>query len=128
MFFSDIVEFTSITDDLEPEEITGLLNHYLTEMAKIALEHGATIDKYVGDAMLVFFGDPETRGVRQDAQACVRMAIAMQRRMRELQRRVAGRGARKAVPSCVSASTPVTAPWAISAAPTGWTTRSSATR
>ena len=54
-------------------------------MSKIALEHGATIDKYVGDAILAFFGDPDTRGVRQDALACVRMAIAMQRRMQELQ-------------------------------------------
>jgi adenylate cyclase len=86
VFFSDIVEFTSITENLEPEEITGLLNHYLTEMSKIALEHGATIDKYIGDAMLLFFGDPETRGARQDAEACIRMAVAMQRRMRELQR------------------------------------------
>ena len=85
IFFSDIVDFTATTDDLESEELTGLLNRYLTEMSKIALEHGATIDKYVGDAFLAFFGDPETRGVRQDAIACVEMAIAMQRRMRELQ-------------------------------------------
>ncbi|MGE3291434.1 MAG: adenylate/guanylate cyclase domain-containing protein [Geminicoccaceae bacterium] len=84
IFFSDIVEFTSTTDELESEELTSLLNRYLTEMAKIALEHGATIDKYVGDAILAFFGDPDTRGVRQDALACVRMAIAMQRRMAEL--------------------------------------------
>jgi adenylate cyclase len=86
VFFSDIVEFTSITENLEPEEITGLLNQYLNEMSKIALEHGATIDKYVGDAMLLFFGDPETKGAKQDAEACVRMAVAMQRRIRELQR------------------------------------------
>lgn len=85
VFFSDIVGFTATTDDLESEELTGLLNHYLTEMSKIALEHGATIDKYIGDAILVFFGDPETRGVKEDAMACVNMAIAMQRRMRELQ-------------------------------------------
>ena len=86
VFFSDIAEFTSITDRLEPEEITSLLNHYLTEMSKIALTFGATIDKYVGDAMLLFFGDPETKGAKQDAEACVRMAIAMQRRLRELGR------------------------------------------
>jgi adenylate cyclase len=86
VFFSDIAEFTSITDRLEPEEITSLLNRYLTEMSKIALTFGATIDKYVGDAMLLFFGDPETKGARQDAEACVRMAIAMQRRLRELER------------------------------------------
>jgi PAS domain S-box-containing protein len=85
IFFSDIADFTQTTDSLESEELTGLLNHYLTEMSKIALEHGATIDKYIGDAILAFFGDPESRGAREDALACVRMAIAMQRRMRELQ-------------------------------------------
>jgi len=85
VFFSDITDFTATTDDLESEELTGLLNRYLTEMAKIALVHGATIDKYIGDAILAFFGDPETKGVKEDAQACVNMAIAMQRRMRELQ-------------------------------------------
>ncbi len=84
IFFADIVDFTATTDELESEELTSLLNRYLTEMAKIALEHGATIDKYVGDAILAFFGDPDTRGVRQDALACVRMAIAMQRRMEQL--------------------------------------------
>jgi len=85
VFFSDIADFTATTDDLESEELTSLLNRYLTEMSKIALMHGATIDKYIGDAILVFFGDPETKGVKEDALACVDMAIAMQRRMRELQ-------------------------------------------
>jgi class 3 adenylate cyclase len=54
-------------------------------MSRIALDYGATIDKFIGDAMLMFFGDPETRGVEEDAKAGVRMAIAMQRRMRDLQ-------------------------------------------
>jgi adenylate cyclase len=85
VFFSDIADFTATTDDLESEELTGLLNHYLTEMSKIALEHGATIDKYVGDAVMAFFGDPETRGVKEDAVACVNMAVAMQKRIRQLQ-------------------------------------------
>jgi adenylate cyclase len=85
VFFSDIADFTATTDDLQSEELTGLLNHYLTEMSKIALEYGATVDKYIGDAFLAFFGDPETKGVKEDAIACVNMAIAMQRRMQELQ-------------------------------------------
>ena len=85
VFFSDIADFTGTTDSLESEELTNLLNRYLTEMSKIALDHGATIDKYVGDSIIAFFGDPETRGVKTDAGACVAMAIAMQRRMRELQ-------------------------------------------
>jgi class 3 adenylate cyclase len=85
IFFSDIADFTETTNRLESEELTGLLNDYLTDMAKIALDHGATIDKYIGDAVLAFFGDPESRGVRKDALAAVMMAIAMQRHMRELQ-------------------------------------------
>jgi PAS domain-containing protein len=85
VFFSDIVAFTETTNNLESEELTDILNRYLTEMSAIALQYGATIDKYIGDAMLLFFGDPETRGVKEDAKACVLMAIAMQRRMRELE-------------------------------------------
>jgi PAS domain S-box-containing protein len=82
--FSDLVGFTEITDKMESEDLTQLLNHYLTEMSKIALQHGATIDKYVGDAIVMFFGDPTSLGVRNDALACVQMAIAMQKRVSEL--------------------------------------------
>jgi adenylate cyclase len=69
---------------MESEDLTQLLNHYLTEMSKIALQYGATIDKYVGDAIVMFFGDPTTLGVKEDALACVQMAIAMQKRVAEL--------------------------------------------
>ena len=85
MFFSDIASFTETTERLQPEDLSQLLNHYLTEMSEIALAHGATIDKYVGDAILIFFGDPETRGVKEDAVACVKMALAMRKRIAELQ-------------------------------------------
>jgi len=85
VFFSDIANFTETTDSLESEELTNLLNQYLTEMSKIAISHGATIDKYLGDGIMGFFGDPASRGSKGDAIACVKMAIAMQRRMRELQ-------------------------------------------
>jgi class 3 adenylate cyclase len=79
------VGFTATTERLEPEDLTRLLNQYLTEMSTIAQAHGGTVDKFMGDAILVFFGDPETRGVKEDALACVRMAIDMRGRMRELQ-------------------------------------------
>ncbi|MEK1855185.1 MAG: Cache 3/Cache 2 fusion domain-containing protein [Phyllobacterium sp.] len=85
VYFSDIAGFTEMTDRLESEDLTRLLNHYLTEMSQIALSYGATIDKYVGDAIVIFFGDPETRGVQEDALTCVGMAIAMRTRMHELQ-------------------------------------------
>lgn len=84
VFFSDIVNFTSITERMQPEELTGLLNEYLTEMSAIAESHGGTINKFVGDAILVFFGDPESRGVVEDAKACLVMALDMQRRLAEL--------------------------------------------
>ena len=53
-------------------------------MTKIALEHGATIDKYIGDAVMLFFGDPTSKGEREDARACVEMSLKMQERMEYL--------------------------------------------
>ena len=85
VFFSDLAGFTETTERLESEDLTRLLNHYLTEMSQIAFAHGGTIDKFVGDAILIFFGDPETRGIKEDAVACVKMAIAMRKRMKELE-------------------------------------------
>jgi adenylate cyclase len=85
IFFSDIKDFTETTEDLQPEDLTYLLNKYFTEMSKIAMEYGGTIDKYIGDAMVIFFGDPETRGIKEDAIQCVKMAVAMQRRLKDLQ-------------------------------------------
>jgi class 3 adenylate cyclase len=84
LFFSDIKDFTATTADLQPEDLTYLLNKYFTEMSKIAIEYGGTIDKFIGDAMVIFFGDPESRGVQEDAIQCVRMAMAMQRRLADL--------------------------------------------
>ncbi|CAN5429315.1 adenylate/guanylate cyclase domain-containing protein [soil metagenome] len=84
IFFSDIQNFTATTERLQPELITQLLNEYFTEMSMIAHDYGGTIDKFIGDAMLIFFGDPETNGDRQDAKACLQMAWRMQRRLAEL--------------------------------------------
>jgi class 3 adenylate cyclase len=86
IFFSDIAGFTDISDGIEPERLAFFINTYLSEMSKIAIEHGGTIDKFIGDAILVFFGDPETEGDRNDALRCARMALRMQARMRELDR------------------------------------------
>jgi class 3 adenylate cyclase len=84
VFFSDIKDFTTTSESLQPEALTEYLNEYFSEMTQIAIEHGATIDKYIGDAMMVFFGDPESHGVREDARACVEMALKMQERMKVL--------------------------------------------
>jgi adenylate cyclase len=92
VLFSDIKDFTSTTEDLQPEDLAQHLNQYLTAMSRIALAHGATIDKFIGDSIMIFFGDPESRGVKEDAQACVAMAIEMQRYARRLQAEMADKG------------------------------------
>ncbi|WP_322516537.1 adenylate/guanylate cyclase domain-containing protein [Rhodopseudomonas palustris] len=95
IFLSDIADFTATTDKLESEDLTAMLNRYLAEMAQIALKHGATIDKYVGDAVLAFFGDPESRGVKDDAVACVMMAIEMQTKLKQLETEWLAAGAQR---------------------------------
>ena len=87
VFFSDIKNFTAISEDLQPEDLTKYLNEYFSEMTSIALNCGATIDKYIGDAMMVFFGDPESRGEREDARSCVEMALQMQDKMKVLHKK-----------------------------------------
>jgi len=84
VFFSDIVGFTSISDELESEEITSLINFYLNEMSIIALKYGGTIDKFIGDSIMIFFGDPTSKGVEEDARLCVDMAVEMLGKMDEL--------------------------------------------
>jgi class 3 adenylate cyclase len=92
IFFSDIKDFTATTERLQPELITQLLNEYFTEMSNIALAHGGTVDKFIGDAILIFFGDPETKGEAEDAKACLRMAADMQRKLAELNVKWRGAG------------------------------------
>jgi adenylate cyclase len=87
VFFSDMEGFTKLAEELDPEQLTSLLNTYLTEMSEIAFRFGGTVDKVIGDSIMVFFGDPESRGVRSDAISCVSMALAMQGAMKELQSR-----------------------------------------
>lgn len=84
IFFSDIVGFTELSDRIESEELTTMLNTYLDAMTKIALRHGGTIDKYIGDAIMVFFGDPETKGIKYDAINCAKMAIDMRETIHSL--------------------------------------------
>jgi class 3 adenylate cyclase len=86
IFLSDIVQFTDLSDTLEPERLATIINSYLSEMASIALDCGGTIDKFIGDAVLVFFGDPESEGETEDALKCVEMAIRMRARVAELQK------------------------------------------
>lgn len=85
IFFSDIKDFSELAEEIEAEALNELLNHYLTEMSKIVTQHGGTIDKFMGDAIMVLFGDSNSQGVKADCLRCVSMAIAMKKKMRSLQ-------------------------------------------
>ena len=87
VFFSDIVGFTALSEQMEAESLTDVLNTYLTEMSKVALKHGGTIDKFIGDSVMVFFGDPKSSGTKRDALACSAMAIDMRRHMQVLRKK-----------------------------------------
>jgi class 3 adenylate cyclase len=87
VFFSDIKGFTTITEKLEPEILTELITYYLTEMTNIAIKYGGTVDKYIGDAIMIFFGDPKTEGIKKDAVSCVAMALKMKRKLKSIRRK-----------------------------------------
>jgi class 3 adenylate cyclase len=82
VLFSDIRGFSDLTDSLEPEEITLLLNTYLSEMTGLIHEYEGTLDKIMGDGIMVFFGDPIS--IPDHAQRAVFLAIEMQRKVDEL--------------------------------------------
>ena len=92
LFFSDIKDFTSITDTMEPEGMANVLNEYLSEMNTIINEYKGTLAQVIGDGLYVFFGAPESRNDRDHALSCVKMAIDMQRKMNVLNKRWFDRG------------------------------------
>jgi len=81
-FFSDVQDFTSISEKLTPAELVELLNEFLTEMTDIILAHEGTVDKFEGDAIIAFFGAPNPL-VNQAEVAC-NSCIEMQKRLAQL--------------------------------------------
>lgn len=82
--FADIRGFTGLSERMEPEELIDLLNGYFGAQTEIAFRHGGTLDKYYGDGMMVFFGDPIP--YNDHAERAVRMALEMRSRLPELQK------------------------------------------
>lgn len=87
LFVSNIVGFTETADRVEPEDLSRALNEYLSEMTRIAERHGGTLDKFVGDTVIVFFGAPDLMAPRDQALNAVRMALEMLDRTRLLRDR-----------------------------------------
>ena len=82
--FSDIEGFTTISEGLEPDRLTYLMNRYLGAMTDTILESGGTLDKYIGDAVMAFWGAPEPRA--DHALAACRVAVANQQLLAALRK------------------------------------------
>ena len=90
ILFSDIKSFTTHSSVMEPDEIQRLLNEYFDAMVEIVFKYEGTVDKFIGDGLMVFFGDPEPQ--EDHALRCVRAAIEMQEKVRELRKKWEARG------------------------------------
>jgi len=82
IFFSDLEGFTGISEGLEPEVLTALLNDYLTAMTDIIQEEGGTVDKYEGDAIIAFWNAPLLQP--DHARRCVSAAMCCQSRLSDM--------------------------------------------
>jgi adenylate cyclase len=90
VMFSDIRGFTAMAESMGPDAIAQLLSEYFTEMVEVIFEHGGTLDKFIGDAVMALWGSPIAHA--DDADRAVRAAIAMQRSIARLNERWASQG------------------------------------
>ncbi|MDR1470787.1 MAG: HAMP domain-containing protein [Spirochaetaceae bacterium] len=93
IFFSDIRSFTAISEKMEPDEVVGFLNDYMTRMVACVNKTGGVVDKFIGDAVMAVWGAPMSAGSPvADALACVKAALMMRAALREFN---VGRGGDK---------------------------------
>ena len=85
VLFTDVRGFTSISEEIEPEDLVELLNAFLTEMTQAVFDEGGTLDKYLGDGLMAFFGDPIPYD--DHADRAVRAALSMYERLARVQQR-----------------------------------------
>lgn len=90
VFFCDLLSFTSISEQLNPKQLNKLLNEYFTAMSEILFKHGATIDKYIGDAIMAFWNAPTTQ--EEHAQRSVEASLEMNVAIQELEKQFVSRG------------------------------------
>ena len=82
ILFSDIRSFTSMAEKMSPDNLCAFLNEYFTPMTEAIMKRRGTVDKFIGDGLLAFFGDPEDQ--TDHALRCVTAAQDMQRKVSKL--------------------------------------------
>lgn len=92
VLFTDLVGFTTISSRLEPADLFSLLNRYFEAIASAVIEQQGLVDKFIGDALMAEFGVPRSRGDASEALAAANAALAMQERLRELNRSLEQQG------------------------------------
>jgi adenylate cyclase len=90
VMFADLRGFTALSETMDPPDLAALINEFLSEMTEIVRRHGGTLDKYVGDAVMAFWGAPVPNPLH--ARHAVEAALAMQAAMPGLNRRFTARG------------------------------------
>ena len=93
VLFSDLSGFTKASAELGPQVISSFLNEYLTKMNDIIFEHGGTVDKFIGDAIMVMFGAPQDMPAEEQAKRAADCALAMQLEMETIVKDWASEGA-----------------------------------
>ncbi len=90
MFFSDIRNFTSMSEKVEPHQVVSMLNEYLSLMTDIIIKYKGVIDKYVGDEIMAVWGAPIKH--ENDPELCIRSALAQMQALEELNKQRVARG------------------------------------
>ncbi|MBK6637694.1 MAG: adenylate/guanylate cyclase domain-containing protein [Rhodocyclaceae bacterium] len=90
VLFSDVRGFTTISEALQPDQLAALMNEYLGAMTEVVREHRGTLDKYIGDAIMAFWGAPVADG--QHARNATLTALGMQAALKELNRDLLAKG------------------------------------
>jgi len=85
VIFSDVRGFTSFSEARQPEEVVAMLNSLLSEQVKVVFKYSGTLDKFVGDELMAFFGAPGIQHADNHAEVAVRTAVEIQSKMKELQ-------------------------------------------
>jgi class 3 adenylate cyclase len=90
IFFSDIADFTTISETMKPSELSSHLSEYFNELTNIIMEHQGTVDKYIGDAIMAFWNAPME--IKDHAKVACLATLKISQKLKELEKKWAAQG------------------------------------